>query len=262
MKRLALLLWLVASAAYGQRVTSDIVIHSEPTVSAGSFTLVTVTGLAADEIPKAQIGLVPPDAKILTLRLPTEDGAAFLLAVTKDAAPGVRTFRVSLNPWREHLDAAAEGVSGIEESDVARIKELAAELGKKYTYKFGSAVLEVAGAPFPPGPDPPTPPTPTPGKKRIVILLERGQMTPEQSRTVTALQSGGTAASKYLIAKTHLINVLDDDHPQAQAWLAKLGSQQLPAVIISDAGSSAVSFVGDLPGTADAVIELVKKAGG
>lgn len=259
MKRLLPLLLLIASTAYGQEIK---LIGPATQVDPRQYHVVTVVGLSDDDLRKVSVTATPSAGTDILTNRPWSGHPYLQFRAT---AGGKYTIDVVLNGWRRAVDDAVSQAkaAGIDDESVAAIESLAKKLADAYPLRYGSCVVEVAGAPFPP-PDPPgpAPPLPTPGRKRIVILLERGQMTPDQSRTVTALQSGGTAAAKYLISKAHLINVLDDDHPQAQPWLPKLGSQQLPAVIVSDAESSAVSFVGSLPNTADAVIELVKRAGG
>lgn len=119
--------------------------------------------------------------------------------------------------------------------------------------------------PDPPGPDPePDPPKPpvVSGKRSALIIHETAETTPDLARMLTALRDGEQA--KYLDSKSHKLAIFDDDDPvvTAAGWRPHLEGMKLPATFIMDAETKVLLHKGELPPSADAFIELIKKHGG
>lgn len=138
--------------------------------------------------------------------------------------------------------------------------------GQLGTLEWLEATFEVEGAvpptPVPPTPVPPTPVPPTPsGKRQVVIIYETVDKTPALARLLTDTQAGVVA--KYLKDRGHpSAKVLDDDI-LPDALKSKLGNlPPLPAMIVMDAATGAVTLADQLPATSAAVTELIKRAGG
>jgi hypothetical protein len=131
----------------------------------------------------------------------------------------------------------------------------------------GPKVIPPEPGPDPPGPTPPPGPV-VEGAKRIVVIREAMEPTPELSRTLVLLQSGPVA--DYFKSKGHTVQIFDDEakdeqgNPSAyvQAWLKILGDKPLPAVAIEDVTTRNVVHKDKLPASADAVLSIVKGVGG
>lgn len=258
---LSLVLFLAATlSSLGQEIK---IIGPSTPVAPNDTAVLTVIGLTDEEIPRAKPTSTPSkDVQLLTNR--PWSGYPYLTFRSK--VPGKYVVEVTLNAWRSNLDLVLQDAkaANIQTPLLAELEALAGKFSASYPIRLGTCVVEVAGVPpfVPPDPPGPDPPTPVAGRKRVLILLERGQTTPDQARLITSLQGGVSAASKYLVSKQHLLVIYDDDHPLGQQWIPKLGNLQPPAVIVQDVSTSTVSVVSSLPPSADAVIELVKKAGG
>lgn len=139
--------------------------------------------------------------------------------------------------------------------------------GQLGTLQWLEATFEVVGSlpptpPVPPTPVPPTPVPPTPsGKRQVVIIYETVDKTPALARLLTDTQAG--AVAKYLQDRGHpSAKVLDDDI-LPDSLKAKLGNlPPLPAMIVMDAATGAVTLADQLPASSAAVTELIKRAGG
>lgn len=258
MKRLALLLWLVASLAWAQ----DVTITAPSKVTRGSFAMVTVKGLTADELAKAQVGIVPADPKILSVRMPTADSTAvYFLAVFEDAAIGQRTFRVSLNPWRAYLDEAAAQVAGIDEADAKRLKDLATEF-QKYPTRASSAVLEVtSNVPFQPV-DPLKPPPVDPNQPnkvtRVTYVFEKDQNNPPRQVSF-ALTRLNADSSRSVVATEFEEDTVDGTGQVPDQYKIALDAARtagLPALVVQ-AGNTVLRVVKN-PTTEQQVLEAAK----
>ncbi len=122
-------------------------------------------------------------------------------------------------------------------------------------------VVGVPAPPVPPEPDPapPTPPTPNPGKRKLVIVRESAQQSPELARVITALRAG--AEAKYLKEHGHLLSVYDDDELSAD-WQALISGVTLPAVFYVDPVTNVLLDKSPVPAKASAVIDTLKANGG
>lgn len=253
---LSLVLFLAATLSLAQEIK---IIGPSTPVAPNDTTVLTVVGLSDDEVARAKPSSTPSkDVQLLTNR--PWSGYPYLTFRAK--TPGKYTVEVTLNAWRSNLDLALQDAkaANIQTPLLAELEALAGKFSQAYPVRMGTCTVEVAGTVVVP-PIVVVPPEVTTGRKKIVVLLERGQTSPGQSRLITALQSGTTVPAKYLASKQHMLQILDDDHSLAQPWLPKLGSVQVPAMLIQDIASSGVS-VEKLPETADEFIALVKKYGG
>lgn len=146
-------------------------------------------------------------------------------------------------------------------------------------YAFGPMrwVIVSGHAPQPP-PDvvPPKPPTPVPpgpittGSKRIIVIRESLEPSPEMGRLIVLMQSG--PIGDYMKSKGHKFESFDkdakdeNDKPSAyvKKWLDAIGTIELPAAAIVDIATETIDVVkplGKSP-TAQALLDLAKEHGG
>ena len=120
-------------------------------------------------------------------------------------------------------------------------------------------LLKLAGE-FGDGPGP-TPPPVEQGARRVVILHETADDTPELGSLWVKLRTGN--ADKYLTDNKHELLILDDDLEGTYPNLLR-DKQELPAVFILDPHTNAILFQATLePGTtADNIIERIRETGG
>jgi hypothetical protein len=112
--------------------------------------------------------------------------------------------------------------------------------------------------PDPPGPGPG--PNPTPGKRAVTIIQESGEASPAFSRLKVELRKPQFEGE--LKSKGHTLTILDPNQDEARALLAKCNpAPKLPALIISNTAGAVVAS-SELPATAAAVAEAIRKAGG
>lgn len=136
-----------------------------------------------------------------------------------------------------------------------------------------ATTFEVIGSLPRPGPSPPKPVPPGPvveGPKRIVVIRESLEPTPEMGRLIVQAQSG--PIGQYLADKNHEFESYDkeakdeDGNPSAyvKVFLQSLGTTKLPAVAIVDIEADRIvhtETLGEHP-TAAALLEIVKGHGG
>lgn len=175
------------------------------------------------------------------------------------AGPGVSM--IDVGEGKAHL--WAKPGTGTIEAVVVSVKD--GQLGSldwlSATFLVGDAPPPVPPTPVPPGPTPPpVPPTPS-GKRQVVIIYESADKTPALARLLTDTQAG--AVAKYLQDRGHpSAKVLDDDI-LPESLKAKLGNlPPLPAIIVLDADTGAVTLADQLPATAAAVTQYIQRAGG
>lgn len=133
--------------------------------------------------------------------------------------------------------------------------------------------VEVGGdGPIPP---PPPPPPPVTGEKIVIVIEESADRTQEMGAVLAS-----ETLRDYLKSNKHSLRIVDKDDQTADwlpTYLVILQARpnespprpeiKLPALIIADrpvdgGDESKVRFVGAFPATAEAVIEVVKEAGG
>lgn len=124
----------------------------------------------------------------------------------------------------------------------------------------------------PPGPKPPVPP-PVPvttGSKRIVVIRESLEPSPEMGRLIVLMQSG--PIGDYMKSKGHEFESFDKDakdengQPSAyvKKWLDAVGAVKIPTAVIVDIATGTISHVqslGEKP-TAQALLDIAKEHGG
>lgn len=129
--------------------------------------------------------------------------------------------------------------------------------------EISAGILRGAGT----GPQPPPVPPPTPsGKRHVVIVRESADVLPEFQRMAIALRSGEPA--KYFRDKGHSLTVVDDDQiarqlssPLREIVTESMSGAALPMLLILDSSNNVV-HKGNVPTTAQAVIERLKEHGG
>lgn len=176
MKRwlIALLLLVCSTVALAQDIT--IRAPSEP-IQKGSWEMIIVTGLSAEEFEAAAIEVSPSDGVSYQ---PNAFGR-FTSLWFKSTKPGKYTVSIGMNRWRQYLNQGAGEAkkAGIDAADQAEIDALVTKLTQKYPSKFGTAQLEVAGSLPPPGPTDPTDPSVPidPSKKvtQVTYVYEKDQ---------------------------------------------------------------------------------------
>jgi hypothetical protein len=125
---------------------------------------------------------------------------------------------------------------------------------------------------IPPKPDP-EPPKPDPvvsGKRRLLLVHESADDTPEVSRLIVSLRTGTSAA--YLDSKGHKLSILDDDSVDAagkpaadvEQWRPHFAGMKLPALFVLDETGKTLLHKQEIPAgsTAAQVVEIVKGKGG
>lgn len=139
------------------------------------------------------------------------------------------------------------------------------ELRSSIDAMLASIVAELGSKPTPPVPPGPTPPV-VEGKRRVVILHETSDNTPELSQLFVKLRRQDV--EQYLQSKGHRLDILDDDQVTHEGTpdplvvrLNGLG-QALPALFILDLTSGEVIHKQALPATPEAVMEVLKTHGG
>ena len=138
-----------------------------------------------------------------------------------------------------------------------------------------SSVLEIdATGEVPPGPGPeppkPEPPVVVSGKRRLLLVHESADDTPEVSRLLVALRAGTAAA--YLSEKGHKLSILDDDSVDAsgkpaadvEQWRPHFSGLKLPVLFVLDETGKTLIHKQELSAgtTAAQVVEIVKGKGG
>lgn len=125
----------------------------------------------------------------------------------------------------------------------------------------------------PPKPAPTPTPTPNPvttGSKRVIVIRESLEPSPEMGRLIVLMQSG--PIGEYMKSKKHEFESFDkdakdeNDQPSAyvKKWLEAIGSTEIPAAAIVDIATGTIDDVkplGKSP-TAKALLDLVKEHGG
>ncbi|GIV49777.1 MAG: hypothetical protein KatS3mg038_0298 [Candidatus Kapaibacterium sp.] len=82
--------------------------------------------------------------------------------------------------------------------------------------------------PQPNPPQPPVPPQPVAGPRWIAIIHESAQATPEWARLVVELRKEDSEAARYLAAKGHALQILDQ-RPADGEGVARGGEASQPA---------------------------------
>jgi hypothetical protein len=124
----------------------------------------------------------------------------------------------------------------------------------------------------PPGPKPPVPPDVpvTTGSKRIVVIRESLEPSPEMGRLIVLMQSG--PIGQYMKSKGHEFESFDqnakDEHGNPSAyvkqWLDAIGDTKIPAAVIVNIATGTIDDVkhlGETP-TAQALLDFAKEHGG
>ena len=109
------------------------------------------------------------------------------------------------------------------------------------------------GTPTPaPFPKPNPQPMPTPGVRKIIILEQSEDRTPEQAAVLTSPE-----LREYLESKGHSLRITDLDSVPT----GTVPSSPLPLLVIEDGVGNAI-YQGVLPATVDATLTLIKAHGG
>lgn len=249
----ALLLFLVATTTFGQGI---ILVGPDTPVQPKDFVQILVSGLEDSQLPAARVEWTPTNGVTL-IPARTWGGQPFLWFSSR--AAGKFTITVTVNGWRKSVDAAVSDVtkSGIAASE---FKTAAAALAAQYPMTSGNCVLEVAGE------NPPPPPPPVVGPRRILLIRESGDQTPQLGALIVRLQT-----NPYFKEKKHDLQVLDPQgklagtetaHPAIVQALKDLGATKLPAVAVYSADSGKLVGVAECPLVAEEFLALVKKFGG
>lgn len=125
----------------------------------------------------------------------------------------------------------------------------------------------------PPKPAPTPTPTPNPvttGSKRIIVIRESLEPSPEMGRLIVLMQSG--PIGEYMKSKKHEFESFDKDakdengNPSAyvKKWIDAIGNTEIPAVAIVDIATGTIDDVKPLgkEPTAKALLDLAKEHGG
>lgn len=244
----ALAVWMHSCSGYAQTLT------------------VTPTAAKPGEPIVAALTDVPAinDVSLRTITWSSDD-ATKMLAVDSGqhvwATAGPHWIAAKLDTeLRESRDILVPGPNWATDKSDVKLEKLVYLVDK--TSVTVRAEFAVEGVIPPPTPVPPTPVPPTPsGKRQVVIIYETVDKTPALARLLTDTQAG--AVAKYLKDRGHpSAKVLDDDI-LPDALKSKLGNlPPLPAMIVMDASTGAVTLADQLPATSAAVTELIKRAGG
>ena len=250
-----LLLALIVGVLSGQEIT---IVSPGFTVITGRTVPLYVLNVEDSTLPQLTVTVTPDTQVSLWKYKDWSDKPLLAFAAEK---PGKYTITIALNAWRQDLTNAIVSfkASNPDPQLLQELDTVVAKLADKYPIRFGSCTIEVAADPFiPPEPDPK--PSPTTGKKRITILLERAETTPELGRLIATvrLQTGSTY--QYLQQKGHLFQVLDDDHSSVSEIASKVS--QRPALVIQDLQSGVINYSGDVPLSTSALLEVLKQYGG
>lgn len=136
--------------------------------------------------------------------------------------------------------------------------------------------LVVSGnGPQPPPPNVIVPPKPIPhpvtaGSKRIVVIRESLEPSPEMGRLIVLMQSG--PIGDYMAAKGHKFESFDKDakdengQPSAyvKKWLDAIGTTEIPTAVIVDIATETIDAIRPLgkEPTAKALLDIAKEYGG
>lgn len=121
-------------------------------------------------------------------------------------------------------------------------------------------VTVVFGKPTPPvPPDPPTPPAPVTGKLWVVVVIESGNVTPEQAKVFR-----DPSLWEKVVKDGHKYRVYDKDDPAIAKYnfapfIERAGG--VPAVVLMEESGKVVKSV-PLPGSADLLAALIKETSG
>ena len=265
MKRLAICFLLLATCPLAAQ---EIVITGlERPFNPPNFAVIRVSGIEDAELAKASVQLVPNDPQIIIERSGSIP-KAWIVLIGQDALPGSRQFTVSLNAFRKHLDEAARNTAGMDPADSKALIELSSSLGKKYPYRFGSAVLEVAGPRPPPVPPvPPIPPGPSRGLVTTIVIRVVDSLTADQSEVLSNLRQWSDQQPHDKVA--HLEFPPDAKDPfgsldaKVAGWVKQIpATAKQPYVFVTQPisdGKSIVVWKGELPKTADELIAKIKE---
>jgi hypothetical protein len=268
---------LVASALHAGDIT--LVGPSTP-VKAGSFSMITVGGLAPSELAQATSDVQPATGITLIPATLWGGSPVLFVVVAPDAKPGKYTISTSVNSHyvamqqavlagldRSRLGLVEVRKAGVSSELVASYERILAEQGSlvvqisnAYPAKSGSCVLEVAGIPIPP--PKPDPPPVTVGKRRVILIKESSEETSAISDMYVLLRKPLGEVNKYLTTKGHLLDILDPQNTK-QKWLDALTAKGLTAgMVIADFESSAVIAVVEFPKSPAEFMSALKANGG
>lgn len=225
------LLWLEATYAVGDAPPTPPVL------------IKTLAELAGDQ------------AAILAELLTDLREAALPIAPTTDALKnGLEAGFARANVPVEH-PAAVEIVKRLDACGRGKIDEA---LRKSLDAALAQAIAEL-------GAQPPVPPV-VEGKRRVVVLHETSDDTPELSQLLVKLRR--QEIEQYLRAKGHRLDILDDDQldsagrPDSLVSKLKALGVAEPALFILELASGDVIHQQPLPATPEAVMEALKSHGG
>jgi hypothetical protein len=251
---------LVTAVAWGQGV---VLVGPTAPIDPKDFAQIMVSGLTDQDLPAARVEWAPA-AGVTLIPAKTWGGQPFLWFSSR--VPGKFTVTVTVNGWRKSFDSALVDAKAarIDPDLLAKFTTLSEEVVRQYPVSSGSCVVEVSGT----QPDPIPPPVPTPGVRRLLLIHESGEQTPEIGALIVRLHQ-----SPYLKEKKHSFLDLDKDghqagtqnvHPAIVQALKDLQAKnvKLPALVLYDSSSGAFVAAVEVPKTVDEVVDFVKKNGG
>ncbi len=257
MRFLALLLIVCGSTLHAQGITLT---GPSGSVEPREYAQILVSGLSDQDLPAARVEWTPTAGTTL-IPARTWGGQPFLWFSARN--PGRYTITVTANGWRRSLDAATREATTakLDEALLARLAALSEEITLRYPVTSGQCAVEVAGDPIPP----PIPPPPVTGMRRILLIRETSQSTPQLAALIQDLRN-----LPYLSEKKHSLLIFDKDTklppgtvpPELAQAIKDLGTTPLPAVVVYSGDDGRLCGVAACPVDQVAFIDLLKKLGG
>jgi hypothetical protein len=113
--------------------------------------------------------------------------------------------------------------------------------GNSARYDIPVEIVAKKPVPVPPGPGPgpgpgPAPPVPPvviiDGPKELVIVRESSEVDPALNAVFTRLRTG--AVDKYIVGRKVNLTIIDDDDEGVSAWVAAVGKENAPGIVVLD----------------------------
>jgi hypothetical protein len=255
----AIILWcLLAATAAGQEIRLD-----GPTspLAPREYAQILVHDLSESDLVAASIEWTPRDETTL---IPARlwGGQPFLLFSARK--PGEYTIVVTINAWRNNLDAAVDATRRAAIIDPAlyqRLESVAADLRQRYPVRTGTCTVEIAGTiPEPPAPPIPPPDPPPKVADQVTIVVESQDTLDATQLEIVhgeAVRSAATAAGlEFRCVDT---DATGPDVAEVQHALDAARGQSVPRLVFAAAGQVTESI--PLPATVAATVSLLQSRG-